>query len=81
MINVTYRRKDLSANLYKKEPYKTRSRPLFGGLLNDVYRALQAAGDGTQMWSGFAEVGVDEGDLFIQQRKQVAVQILWNSIM
>ena len=64
MINVTYRRKDLSANLYKKEPYKTRSRPLFGGLLNDVYRALQAAGDGTQMWSGFAEVGVDEGDLF-----------------
>ena len=63
MINVTYRRKDLSANLYKKEPYKTRSRPLFGGLLNDVYRALQAAGDGTQMWSGFAEVGVNEGDL------------------
>ena len=52
MINVTYRRKDLSANLYKKEPYKTRSRPAFGGLLNDVYTV-----------SGFAEVGINEGDL------------------
>ena len=36
MINVTYRRKDLSANLQKIEPYKPRSRPVFTGLLNSV---------------------------------------------